>query len=157
MHNIELKMTTQKLKFELETRLLCYNTVKHPRCRFLRKQLTVFIRRLFSQNVSSQMSDRVPNTWCKIVAKNSLCISHIYNSICLHFEDGIVLLLHVQVNLYTQSSPFYLATAQSQYIMALGRDGVLSTLCHSCGFAYQQRVLKTFPHPVYLYSEDGVV
>ena len=36
-------------------------------------------------------------------------------------------------------------------------DGGLSTLCHSCGFACQQRVLKTFPGPGYLRSEDGVV
>ena len=39
----------------------------------------------------------------------------------------------------------------------IGRDGGLSTLCHSCGFACQQRVLKTFPGPDYLRSEDGVV
>ena len=26
----------------------------------------------------------------------------------------------------------------------IGRDGGLSTLCHSCGFACQQRVLKRF-------------
>ena len=39
----------------------------------------------------------------------------------------------------------------------IGRDGGLSTLCHSCGFACQQRVLKTFPGPGYLRSEDGVV
>ena len=26
-----------------------------------------------------------------------------------------------------------------------------------CGFACQQRVLKTFPGPGYLYSEDGLV
>ena len=33
----------------------------------------------------------------------------------------------------------------------VGRDGGLSTLCHSCGFACQQRrVLKTFPGPCYL-------
>ena len=37
------------------------------------------------------------------------------------------------------------------------RDGGLSTLCHSCGFACQQGVLKTFPAPGYLRSEDGVV
>ena len=36
-------------------------------------------------------------------------------------------------------------------------DGGLSTLCHSCGFACQQRVLETFPGPGYLRSEDGVV
>ena len=38
-----------------------------------------------------------------------------------------------------------------------GRDGGLSTLYHSCGFACQQRVLKTFPGPGYLRSEDEVV
>ena len=37
------------------------------------------------------------------------------------------------------------------------RDGGLSTLCPSCGFACQQKVLKTFPGPGYLHSEDGVV
>ena len=37
------------------------------------------------------------------------------------------------------------------------RDGGLSGLCHSCEFACQQRVLKTFPGPGYLRSEDGVV
>ena len=37
------------------------------------------------------------------------------------------------------------------------RDGGLSTLCYSCGFACQQRVLKTFPGPGYLHFEDGVV
>ena len=31
----------------------------------------------------------------------------------------------------------------------IGRDGGLSTLCNSCGFACQQRVLKTFPGPGY--------
>ena len=35
--------------------------------------------------------------------------------------------------------------------------GVLSTLCHSCGFSCRQRVLKTFLGPDYLQSDDGVV
>ena len=39
----------------------------------------------------------------------------------------------------------------------MGRDGGLSTLCHSCEFACQQMVLKTFPGPGYSRSEDGVV
>ena len=39
----------------------------------------------------------------------------------------------------------------------IGRDGGLSTLCHSSGFACQQRVLNTFPGPRYLHSEDWVV
>ena len=37
----------------------------------------------------------------------------------------------------------------------IGRDGSLSTLCHSYGFACHQRVLKTFPDPGYL--RPGVV
>ena len=37
------------------------------------------------------------------------------------------------------------------------RDDGLITLCHSCEFACQQRVLKTFPGPGYLPSEDAVV
>ena len=32
----------------------------------------------------------------------------------------------------------------------IGRDGGLSTLCHSCWFACQQRVLKTFPSLLWL-------
>ena len=37
------------------------------------------------------------------------------------------------------------------------RDGALSTLCHSCGFACQQTVLNTFRGPDCLNSEHGVV
>ena len=33
----------------------------------------------------------------------------------------------------------------------------LGTLCHSCGFDYQQRVLKPFLRPDYLLSEHGPV
>ena len=36
-------------------------------------------------------------------------------------------------------------------------DGGLSTLCHSYGFACQQRVQKMFPGPGYLCAEDWVV
>ena len=75
----------------------------------------------------------------------------------LRSEDGIVWLWHFLVNLHIYGSPFYLATTQSQYLMAIGKDGGLSTLCHSCGFACQQRVLKTFPGPGYLCSKDGIV
>ena len=41
--------------------------------------------------------------------------------------------------------------------MLIGKDGGLSTLCHSCGFDYQKRVLKTFVGLGYLYSENRVV
>ena len=54
----------------------------------------------------------------------------------------------------------YLSSCYGSIPLALGligRDGGLSTLCHSCGFACQQSELKTFPGPYYLRSEDGVV
>ena len=37
----------------------------------------------------------------------------------------------------------------------IGRGGGLSTLCHSCRLACQQRVLKMFPGPGCVRSEDG--
>ena len=40
--------------------------------------------------------------------------------------------------------------------LAIGRDGGLNTLCHNCEFYFQQRVLKRFPGPGYLFSKDGV-
>ena len=42
-------------------------------------------------------------------------------------------------------------------LVLIVRDGGLSTPCHSCRFDYQQRVLKTFSGPDYLYPEDEVV
>ena len=39
----------------------------------------------------------------------------------------------------------------------IGKDGGLSTLCHSCGFSCQQSVLKTYPDPGYLHLKDEVV
>ena len=39
----------------------------------------------------------------------------------------------------------------------IGRDDGLSTLCHSCGFADQKRLLKTFHDPGSLYFKDEVV
>ena len=41
--------------------------------------------------------------------------------------------------------------------MLIGRDGGLSTLCYSCRLDYQQGVLRKFPGPGDLCSEDGVV
>ena len=40
--------------------------------------------------------------------------------------------------------------------MLIGRDGGLSTPCHSCGFACQHRVQKTFLGPGYLCSDDAL-
>ena len=74
-----------------------------------------------------------------------------------HSEDGVVLLWHPLVNLYGW------LTISSRYgsipwgLGLVGRDTGLSTLCHSCGLAFQQSVLKAFPASGYLYSEDEVV
>ena len=64
---------------------------------------------------------------------------------------------HVLVNFYIYSAEFDIATAEFQYPLLIERDGGLSTLWYSCGFACQQRVLKMFPGIDYLHSEDGVV
>ena len=67
-------------------------------------------------------------------------------------ENGVAWLWHPFLNLYiwlTISScygPFDLGLIR--------RDGGLSTLCHSCRFACQQSVLKTFPGPGSLRFED---
>ena len=69
-----------------------------------------------------------------------------------------ILLDNFMVNSHDNfTRPFHLHTAQSQCLIVSGKDGGLSTLCHSCGFARQQMVLNTFPGPGYLHSEDGVV
>ena len=73
----------------------------------------------------------------------------------LRSEDGVVWLWHLLVNLYiwlTISS----CSGSIPLIGLIRRDGGLSTLCHSCGFAYQQRLLKTFPSPGYFRSEYRV-
>ena len=41
--------------------------------------------------------------------------------------------------------------------MVIGRDGGLRILCHSCGFACRQRVLKTFSGRSYLSLVDRIV
>ena len=75
----------------------------------------------------------------------------------LHSKDGVVWLWHSLVNLYiwlTISSCYY----PIPLILGLiGRDGGLSTLCHSHWFARQQRVLKTFHGPGYLCSQDAII
>ena len=74
----------------------------------------------------------------------------------LCYEDGIFWLWHLLVNLYIW---FTISSYCSSIPLTLGsieRDGDSSTLCHSWGFACQQRVLKTSSGPGYLHSEDGV-
>ena len=75
----------------------------------------------------------------------------------LHSEDGVVWLCHLPVSLYIWLT---ISSCHGSIPLTWGliqRDGSLSTLCHSCGFSCQQRVLKTFSDPQYLHSENGVV
>ena len=74
----------------------------------------------------------------------------------LCYEDGIFWLWQSLVNLYIWLT---ISSCCSSIPLTLGmieRDGDSSTLCHSWGFACQQRVLKTSSGPGYLHSEDGV-
>ena len=64
---------------------------------------------------------------------------------------------HLLVNLYIWLTISSCYGSIPLALGVIGRDGGLSTLCHSCGSAYHQRVLKTFPDPRCLRSEDGVV
>ena len=75
----------------------------------------------------------------------------------LHSEDSVVWLCHPLVNLYVWIT---ISPCHGTICLAsgsIGRDGGLSTLCHNCRFACQKRVLKMFPCPGYLHSEDGLV
>ena len=105
--------------------------------------------------------------FCEIWALCVSWITYVHLYICvlkmfpgpvyLRSEDGVVWLWHPLVNLYIWLT---ISSCYGSIPLALGligRDGGLSTLCHSCGFACQQRVLETFPGPGYLRSEDGVV
>ena len=76
---------------------------------------------------------------------------------CLHSEDGVVWLWHSLVNLYIWLTISFCYDSIPLTLGLIERDDGLSTLCHSCGFAFQQRVLKTFPGPGCLRSEDGLV
>ena len=60
----------------------------------------------------------------------------------------------VYVYVYTYT---YIYSSIPLTLALIGRDGGLSTPGHSCGFACQQRVLKTVSGPAYHYSEEGVV
>ena len=73
------------------------------------------------------------------------------------WEDGVDWLSHPLVNLYVwiNISPCYGSIPLG--LGLIGRGGGLSTLCHSCGLAFQQRTVKTFPGSGYLHPEDGVV
>ena len=77
--------------------------------------------------------------------------------VSFHSEDGVVWLWHPLGNLYVCLT---ILCCYGSIILAwalIVRNGVLSTLCHSCRLAFQQSVLKAFPASGYLHSEGGVV
>ena len=71
----------------------------------------------------------------------------------LSSEDGVNLLVNLYIWLTISSCHGSIPLT----LGLIGKDGGLSTLCHSCGFACQQGLLKTFPGPGYIRSKDGVV
>ena len=75
----------------------------------------------------------------------------------LSSEDGVVWLWHLLVNLYIWLTISSCHSSIPLTLGLIGKDGGLSTLCHSCGFACQQGLLKTFPGTGYLRFKDGVV
>lgn len=53
---------------------------------------------------------------------------------------------------------FAILSCYGSIAVSYGKDGCLSTFYHSCRFACQQKLLKTFPGSAgYLHSEDGIV
>ena len=75
------------------------------------------------------------------------------------FWSGMLIII-ISVHMYLCKSGLTISSCYGTIPLVLGligRDGGLSTLYHSCEFACQQRVLKTFPGPGYLRSEDAVV
>ena len=79
----------------------------------------------------------------------------------LHSEEDVFWLFHLLVNLYiclTISSCYDSISLTSDLSLGLIRkDGGLTAPCHSSRFSWWEKVLKTFPGPGYLCSEDEVV
>ena len=72
-------------------------------------------------------------------------------------EDGLVWLWHPLLNYHVWLTISSCYGSIPLSLGSIGRDGGLSTLCHSCGLVFQLSVLKAFPASGYLHSEDGVV
>ena len=99
-----------------------------------------------------------------------MCNIYIYIYIYIYYTYCIYIIYNISINIYNiynisnlLVNLYIRLTISSCYgstpltLGLIGGDGGLNTLCHSCGFACQQRVLKTFPSLSYLRSEDGVV
>ena len=93
---------------------------------------------------------------CGLACQHNL-LKAFHGSGCVHAVDGVVWLRHPVVNLYVWLT---ISSCYGSIPLALGlivRDGGWSTVCHSWGFACQQRDIKTFPDPGYLHSKDRAV
>ena len=95
---------------------------------------------IITRRVALLESDPVPDS------QPDICLHHVKTNTYIY----IYIYLSIYLSIYSHH-PSLLTLG------LIGRDGGLSTLCHSCGFASQQRVLKMFPGPGCLHSEDGVV
>ena len=74
-----------------------------------------------------------------VLLRNAFCLRHLFD--------------HDQ---YTHTCTHTHTPHTHTHTLSHTRDAVLSLLCHSYEFPCQQRVLKMFPGPGYLYSDDGV-
>ena len=91
--------------------------------------------------------------WCVVITGRANCFhDYIYITLTLLLSDLSTVCV---VDHWLNISSCY--GSISLILGLIWMDGGLSTLCYSCGFACQQRVLKTFSGARYLRSEDGVV
>ena len=72
-------------------------------------------------------------------------------------EDGAVWLWHSLVNLCIWPTVLSCYCSIPLALELFWPNGGLSTLCDSCGFPGQQRMLKTFSGSSYLPSENGII
>ena len=107
------------------------------------------------------MSSRSSQKWIcgnSVTWTYDICDAHWASSFYIKTsrQNSVILYIY-NINLYIWLNISSCYCSIPLALGLIGRDGGLGTLCHSCGFACQQRVLKTFPGPGYLLSEDGVV
>ena len=75
----------------------------------------------------------------------------------LCFEDGVVWIWHSLANSHIWLTILSCYVSIPLILALIGSDGVFSSLCHSCRFPFQQRLLKTFHDLGSLRSVDGIV
>lgn len=78
---------------------------------------------------------------------------HIYTYIPHHYHYLISIFLVICIYI----TPHFILPRLSSLGWLIGRNDGLNNMCHIGGFPCQKRMLKTFPGPGYLLSEDGTV